>query len=148
MHRGSCLCGTVQYEADRVQGPYVYCHCESCRKSSGTAFAANVSVAVNEFRVVSGAEQLTTYESSPGKVRHFCGQCGSPLYTKVGRDPKFVRVRLGSLDTDFSQHPSAHIFVAQKAHWHTIDGHRTQYAEWPDVEDVKIPGSRQSASDR
>lgn len=144
MHKGSCLCGKVAYQAGVLQGPYVYCHCSSCRKGNGSAFAANIAVPIEEFSLVQGEAFLQQFESSPGKRRFFCGNCGSPLFTKVGADPKFVRVRLGTLDTDFSDLPIAHIFVEEKAPWHTIDDAASQFQAWPTRESLKIPGSRQT----
>ena len=39
---GSCLCGGVRFEVDRVVGPFELCHCNRCRKVSGSAFTAMV----------------------------------------------------------------------------------------------------------
>jgi len=143
MFKASCLCGQVSLQALAIETPYVYCHCPSCRKSSGSAFAANVSVPIDSFEIVSGHDCISTIESSPLKVRHFCKQCGSPLFTKVGAQPAYVRIRLGALDTEFSEAPSAHIFTDQKAPWHEIKDDHPQYAAWPDASAVPIPGSRQ-----
>lgn len=140
---GSCLCKTVQYEAADYAGPYVYCHCTSCRKASGSAFAANIAVPIGSFQVKSGSDALTVFESSPGKRRYFCGRCGSPIYTTVGENPKVARVRLGSVDSEFSDRPAAHIFVGEKAHWHNIDKEIRAFSEWPDSKLFTIPGSRQ-----
>jgi hypothetical protein len=144
VHQGSCLCGLVAYEALHLTGPYVYCHCPSCRKSSGSAYAANVSVPIEEFTITSGIEYISTFESSPGKVRHFCSKCGSPLFTKIGDNPKFIRVRLGSLDTPFTEVSTAHIFTALKADWDQIRDGLPQYSQWPDPGEIAIPGSKQS----
>ena len=35
--RGSCLCGAVTFEIDRACGPVEYCHCNRCRKMSGSS---------------------------------------------------------------------------------------------------------------
>ena len=146
MHNGSCLCGSVRYEAHQLVGPYVYCHCVSCRKSSGSAFAANIAVPIEGFKILDGADTLNRYESSPGKLRYFCVACGSPIYTVVGHSPSHVRVRLGTLDTDFEDQCSAHIFTGEKAPWHSIDGEARQLVDWPSQDDVIVPGSMQSAS--
>lgn len=37
MFNGSCLCGGVTFSFEEVLGDYVYCHCPSCRKASGSA---------------------------------------------------------------------------------------------------------------
>lgn len=143
MHKASCLCGKISLEINEIVGDYVYCHCKSCRKSSGSAFAANVSVPMESFRIITGESLISTYESSPGKIRHFCSNCSSPLYTKVGPSPKVVRLRLGSLDTDFDKQPAAHIFVADKACWESIESSVPQFEEWPSKDSVRIYGSHQ-----
>ncbi len=148
MHHGSCLCGRVVYRATKLVGPLVYCHCRSCRKSSGTAFGANISVPVDCFQVVSGLAELRQFESAPGKIRHFCGNCGSPVFVTVGDRPRFVRIRLGTLDSDLADSVSAHIFVGEKAPWHGIDAAAPQFPAWPDEGEVRIRGSRQDANER
>lgn len=141
--RASCLCHTVKFSFPRSVGEFVYCHCRSCRKSSGSAFGANISVPTAELEFQSGQDNIGTYESSPGKVRHFCKTCASPLYTKVGEDPEYLRVRLGCLDSDFSQMPSAHIFMDHKAHWDDPEHAMLSFGEWPEAGAVEIAGSRQ-----
>ena len=122
MIRGSCLCQRVRFRFKRTVGDYVLCHCPSCRKASGGAYAANVSVPVDEFEFIKGESEMATFESSPGKLRYFCKHCGSPLYTRVGAAPAYHRVRLGCLDSVYQQLPAAHIFVGLKAHWHQPSG--------------------------
>ena len=148
MLHGSCLCKTVTYQVEEIVGPYVYCHCISCRKANGSAFAANVSVPIGAFHISSGSDSLSVYESSPGKQRHFCSRCGSPIFTTVGKHPELARVRLGTLDSDFSDSPAAHIFVGEKAQWHTMNDGVREYESWPDSEQLKIPGSRQGIESR
>ncbi|MEM1433853.1 MAG: GFA family protein [Pseudomonadota bacterium] len=146
MYRGSCLCQGVTFQAAELSKDYVYCHCKSCRKANGTAFAANAAAPLEGFQILSGADLITRYESSPQKFRHFCRVCGTPLFTKVGDNPEFVRIRLGTLDTSFGEPRSAHIFVAEKAPWYEIADSTPQYAGWPDPETLAIPGSRQDDS--
>lgn len=140
---GSCLCGGVGYRIAEIAGPYVYCHCRSCRKASGSAFAANVPVPVEAFSLLHGREQVRYFESSPGKRRHFCGHCGSPLYTTVDARPDTVRVRLGTLDTVFAEPPAAHIFTDEMAPWHSIADGAPRFGGWPDARALPLPGSRQ-----
>ncbi len=42
--RGQCACGAVQYEVDSPLGPLVNCHCRSCRRAHGAAFATSALV--------------------------------------------------------------------------------------------------------
>ena len=143
MIKASCLCNTVKFSFPRAEGDFVYCHCRSCRKSSGSAFGANISVPSDELVFESGQDNIGTYESSLGKVRHFCKTCASPLFTKVGDDPPYLRVRLGALDTDFPQMPVAHIFMKHKAQWDVPEHQMTEYSEWPGSDAVELAGSHQ-----
>lgn len=144
--RASCLCNAVRFSFPQIVGDFVYCHCRSCRKSSGSAFGANISVPTEELVFESGEDNIGTFESSSGKVRHFCKTCASPLFTKVGVNPAYVRVRLGALDTDIKQLPVAHIFTEHKADWDVLDHQMLEYGEWPDQKAINIAGSRQPKS--
>jgi hypothetical protein len=122
MLTGRCLCGDVRYEITGPLGPVIYCHCSQCRRASGSAFATNASVAAKNFRITSGKDRLVEYESSPGKLRGFCGRCGSPVSSRVLDAPEIVRVRLGLLDLDpgAEARPVAHLHVGSKAPWFEI----------------------------
>lgn len=41
MYKGSCLCGSIQFELKGGVEDPIYCHCSLCRKASGSAFATN-----------------------------------------------------------------------------------------------------------
>ena len=131
MHKGSCLCGAIEYEINGSLGPIVTCHCSRCRKASGSAFNVMSPVAAADFRIVKGEESLREYRNSAGVSRMFCGTCGSPLIGKRDSIPDTVRVRIGSLDTPVNSKVSAHIFVGSKAEWHEILDDAPQYEERP-----------------
>ena len=119
MLRGSCACGAVAFEADAPASPIAFCHCRTCRKTNGTVFGANMSVPRSAFRWVRGEDRLTGYESSPGKVRRFCGTCGSPMVAERPGDANApMRVRLGTLDTPIDD-PAfvGHIWRSEAANW-------------------------------
>jgi hypothetical protein len=148
MHRGSCLCGAIQYEIEGDLGDFGYCHCKSCRKASGSAHGANAPVERERFHLVRGAESLKEFESSPGKIRTFCSNCGSPLYAFLRESAGVLRIRLGSLDTPFSKRPQAHTFVSNKADWEPIGDSIPQFPEWAPTSVLVQRGSRQGQGNR
>ena len=77
MLTGSCLCGRVAYEADAEIEGVIHCHCETCRKAHGAAFSSLAAVPRDRFRWIRGDAARKSFESSPGKLRHFCSECGS-----------------------------------------------------------------------
>jgi hypothetical protein len=128
MFTGRCLCGGVRFELDGELGPFAYCHCTSCRRASGTAFAANSPVLVAEEKWPSGRESIREYESSPGKFRAFCGRCGSPIYARLAAQPDWLYIRLGLIDADPGHRAYAHFNVASKAAWFTVADDLPQYS--------------------
>ena len=143
MHRGSCLCGAIRYELTAELGDFGYCHCQSCRKASGSAHAANAPIDREHFRLLSGSEVLREFESSPGKLRSFCSRCGSPIYAYLTATPAVIRIRLGSLDTPFTKTPRAHTWVSDKALWEPLDDGVPQFPEWAPKQVLEQRGSRQ-----
>lgn len=130
MYKGSCLCGTIQFEITGAIRNIVYCHCSECRRAQGSAFAANGIVEAKNFNILSGETELTGYESTPGQTKYFCRRCGSPIISRSSKRPDQVRVRLGSIESEIEERPMAHIFVTSKANWETIAGDLPQYQEY------------------
>ena len=128
--KGSCLCGNVKYEYSGILGPATLCHCTQCRKSSGTAFASNSQVDKSYFKILAGENLIKEFESSFGKYRAFCQNCGSPIYSRRDSIPDKIRIRLGTLDTEIDEKPSFHIFVSSKAGWYSILDDLPQYPEF------------------
>jgi hypothetical protein len=127
MLTGSCLCGRVRYEVDGRVGPMGHCHCTTCRKAQGGAFVTNAPVRTKYFALRSGADEVTEYESSPGKWRCFCRVCGSPLWSRRASEPDIVRIRVGLLDGDPERRPLAHVWVCEKAPWFEIHDDLPRY---------------------
>lgn len=118
MLNGSCACGRVRYAvAGSLHGVVNYCHCWRCRKHSGSSFGTSSDVRADEFAILSGAELLADWESSPGIRRVFAGCCGSPLYKVEAADHSMLRLRLGTLDTDPGRGVDLHFMVGSKAPW-------------------------------
>lgn len=129
MIEGGCLCGGVRYEYDGNIEEISICHCSQCRKAQGSAFAPVTPVDAARFRLVSGAELLKEFRSSPGKVRVFCSNCGSPIYSALDTRPEIKRLRVGTVDTAFVCTDVFHIFYASKAPWLDCDDAYPHFAE-------------------
>ncbi len=131
MITGSCLCGGVRFEMERVVGPFELCHCRRCRKATGSAFAATVGVRTADFRLLQGKELIATYEAPlvehpPPYSVSFCSRCGS-LVPNPDPDAPWFEVPAGLLDGDPGLRPDKHIFVELKAPWHAITDTLPQY---------------------
>lgn len=111
----ACLCGTVRFHIDGVFERFYLCHCDYCRKDTGSAHAANLFSSKATLSWTSGREETAIY-TLPG-TRHtkcFCSICGSalPYSTAWG-----IVVPAGCLDREFSGVPDAHVFTGSRARW-------------------------------
>ncbi len=114
-YSGSCLCGKVVFEVEGEFENFYLCHCERCRKDTGSAHAANLFSSRAELRWVSGEEHVRVFDLN-GHVKGFCSLCGSAL-PNMQMDGALLVVPAGSLDCDVPIRPDGHIFMANKANW-------------------------------
>jgi len=121
--RGRCLCGHVRYEYDGPVGPATYCHCEDCRRCTGSAFNVGVRVEKAAFRIVAGTPRGFTKRGDSGGelTRHFCPECGSPIFTSAPGHPDAVFVKAGTLDDPAVVRPTDQIWVQSMVPWSRID---------------------------
>ncbi len=118
---GGCLCGAFRYAIRGELGPIGFCHCHTCQKSEGVAFATTARVAREDFSWSRGEESsLRSYESSPGKRRYFCGTCGSKLFAAWANRDTLI-LRLGSLDGDPGTRPVVHIWTEDAVPWRALE---------------------------
>jgi ADP-ribosyl-[dinitrogen reductase] hydrolase len=116
MLTGSCLCKAVTYEIEQLDMPIEHCHCLTCRKAHAAAFSTVAGVARDHFRWKTGVDKLSTYESSPGKLRRFCSICGTQLMAERPSREHII-LRVPTLDDDPGAKPTRHIWTSHDAPW-------------------------------
>ena len=115
--KGSCLCGAVAFEVDKIPESYRACHCNACRKSGGHYWSA-FSVANDDFRFTED-RGLKWYRSSDWAERGFCKECGASLFFKpLGKEN--IEVAPGSIDGPTGTMLAGHIFVAFKGDYYEL----------------------------
>jgi hypothetical protein len=120
MHKGSCLCGAVTFEAEGdLKGPDG-CHCVQSRKWTGH-FLASTEVPRTAL-TIRGEEHLAWFESSVKVRRGFCSRCGSSLFfDPLDRQKhEWIGIAMGAFDTPTHTHLALHIFVAEKGDYYEI----------------------------
>jgi hypothetical protein len=117
MLTGSCQCGAVRFALRETPVSVTACHCVQCRKQSGHYFASG-NVAKSAVQL-SGAENITWYQSSDKVRRGFCSRCGAWLFWEpLHRD--WTSVALGAVDGATRLQLERHIFVAEKGDYYTL----------------------------
>ncbi|MDF1548033.1 MAG: GFA family protein [Bacteroidales bacterium] len=116
-HTGGCLCGEIAFEIDGNFESFYLCHCERCRKDTGSAFAANLFSSSASLRWLKGENKVKTYQlKSTRHIKSFCTNCGSAL-PNIQMDGKLLVVPAGCLNSEVSIAPQGHIYFASKANW-------------------------------
>jgi hypothetical protein len=117
---GSCLCGKVAFEVTGTPLRFLYCHCRSCQKSTGSVHAANVAFPEGSVRWTQGEDLIERFvdtTENPGFTRCFCRSCGSYV-PKLSRNREFWIVPSGLLDSDPGIRPQANIHWGERAPWY------------------------------
>ena len=113
--KGHCLCRAIEYEFEGDPVFVSHCHCESCRRSTSSAFATYVGVKLDQFRYMKG--DPASYSSSTGVQRYFCGTCGSPMAYLGDKWPGEVHLHAGSLADPGAIEPGRHVHTAEQLPW-------------------------------
>jgi hypothetical protein len=119
---GRCLCGYVTWRYDGEVGPASYCHCEDCRRCTGSAFNVGVRLNRTHFHVTAGAPKGFTKRADSGRelTRHFCPACGSPIFTSAPKHPDHIYVKAGTFDDPGLVRPERQAWVASAVAWRRV----------------------------
>ena len=95
-HAGGCHCGRVRFE---VMAPadleVTDCNCSICSKSG----YLHLTVPQSRFRLLSGADALTTYQFNTRTAQHrFCSVCGVKSFYVPRSNPEGYSVNARCLD--------------------------------------------------
>jgi hypothetical protein len=95
-HAGGCHCGRVRFEVMApAQLEVSDCNCSICAKSG----YLHLIVPGSRFRLLSGAEQLTSYQFNTGTANHlFCAICGVKSFYVPRSNPDGYSVNARCLD--------------------------------------------------
>lgn len=115
---GGCLCGKTRYEATERPYDITHCHCEDCRRSSGSAFVTWASFHRASFAFTSGDPRTIEWA---GRCRSFCPECGTPLTFQTVPGADDVAVTVASLDEPGAVSPADHTWTQDRLPWIRLD---------------------------
>ena len=103
---GGCLCGKLRIMATGRPYRVGLCHCLDCRKHHGALFHASA---------VFPADAVTIEgEARDYRGRHFCPECGSPVFGRSGDE---IEVNLGALDEADQFTPTYELWTVRRESW-------------------------------
>lgn len=124
---GRCMCGAVTFTVRDLRTDYGACHCEMCRRWTGSAFLG-VSVPVANI-TFEGTEHIGRIQSSAWAERTWCTRCGTGLWYRVTADSPMaanLELPIGLLDDASGLQMTREIFIDCKPDAYAYEGeHRT-----------------------
>ena len=135
---GRCLCGHIAYAYDGPIGPASYCHCSDCRRCTGSAFNIGVRFRLADFRITRGNPKGFTKYGDSGRelTRHFCPNCGTPLFSSAPRHPDSIYVKAGTLDDVGVVAPAHQNWLQSAVPWSQIAPDLQGFDQGPDPQDA------------
>lgn len=132
----SCACGAVSIALHGKPVTMLLCSCRDCQKATGSGHATLAIVRAQDVTVSGLAKSFSLTANSGSTVqRHFCPNCGTPLY---GTSDRFADLRLIPVgmfgDTPWFQ-PGALIFERSHNDWDTLPDIR-RYQTYKDEENA------------
>lgn len=107
IREGGCLCGAARFSVEGRPLRIVICHCQDCRRASGSAFTF---FAVWPLAAYQGTGELGNFEG-----RSFCKQCGSRVANLRSDEAEVLVGCLDKAPTDLI--PEYELWVGRREQW-------------------------------
>jgi len=129
--KGGCLCGALRYEWRNEPTEIIYCHCNDCKKATGSAYSLTMETEREALNILSGhlKEYIKTADSGDTVTREFCPECGSILFIKLANYPNHIWINAGTLDDPERIKPTQQIWTKRRVSWAHIDDSLPSIAE-------------------
>jgi hypothetical protein len=118
--RGSCACGTVQFQVTGEFKTAGYCHCKRCQRRTGALWSMNGVLDDESFELLAGAESVRVWRPPDGMPKAFCEHCGGHVYAGDPGTGGAIGVRFGALHGDPGIEPSWRQWLESAEEWHPI----------------------------
>ena len=80
---GSCLCGSVNYKSNSDPLVIQNCHCDQCRKATGSVYLTNLFIKEENFEITGEVNNyMHLSDAGNNMTKYFCPKCGSQVFGK------------------------------------------------------------------
>ena len=115
-----CCCGDLKVEVSGEPEQYGMCHCNNCKKRTGSAFGLSAYFKNESITGFSGEPSCYELQNpSDGWVqkRYFCKRCGTTLYWQVSGLPALTGIAGGCFSDTPLQTPGYSTSHSGKLSW-------------------------------
>ena len=129
---GGCMCGEIQFDTTADPAFAANCHCKDCRQATGAAYATISFVSTNQI-AIKGTPKLFEHTSDSGNTltKHFCGNCGSTLFTSNSGREGMLGIMAGVVSNIEDVKPQINVFVSSKIPSTPLDNNIPAHEKMP-----------------
>ncbi len=131
--KGSCLCGSVEYEVEDISNNIYQCHCSMCRKQGGSASNTGTVIPFNQLKWMKGKAYIKSWTKNTGFRSDFCSNCGS-LVPNPLRGLDYYWIPVGTLE-DANFDIVANLYTDSKASWGVVSPTGKKFKSMPELEE-------------
>ena len=129
---GSCLCGKIKYAISSPPVRMGQCHCDDCRKSTGTGHSSNAFFKKEDVDIDGELSSFASTTDTGSKItRYFCPKCGSRLFGTSDVVIDIISISVGTLDDTSWFKPNAIVYNKRKPKWDFMDESVSIFEEMP-----------------
>lgn len=123
MHNtGQCHCGQIKFTVEGEPLRMAQCHCNACRRISGTGHAVNVFFKTSQVSITGETKKYEmTADSGNTRYRHFCPNCGSRMFSAGPNNPEITGIAAGVFDNSDWFKPNMIVYHAERPVWDVVD---------------------------
>jgi hypothetical protein len=115
----SCSCGLLRLVAEGEPIRISMCHCLACQRRTGSAFGFQARFPADRVRIEGRSTEYVRLSDEDGQPRsfHFCPDCGSTVYYRLGGVPDAVAVPIGAFADPTFPAPRISVWEARRHPW-------------------------------
>ncbi|MCH8618333.1 GFA family protein [Undibacterium sp. TS12] len=130
---GRCSCGSIQYHYPAPALQVVACHCGLCRRMTGAALSVYVVVKARALNFTRGQDRLKPYAVTNDTTRHFCADCGTPIFNQNAQKyAGLAMLYLGTVTGHEQLSPAMALYCESRLPWLQLPESCQQFQQAPE----------------
>lgn len=113
----TCCCGNTSIDVEGEPEIHAVCHCNDCKKRTGSAFGVSAYFSDKQIRKKHGKTGIYRINTTTQQERCFCSSCGTTLYWKTSSLPGMTGVAGGCFADNPLPEPTLTVSNEQKCTW-------------------------------
>src|ERR1043165_5483695 len=116
----TCACGAVTLQVAGEPVAHAICHCNNCKKRTGSAFGVSAYFHRQSVTAIAGDTSCYAFHNvqrNEDQERYFCKRCGTTLYWYMSTQPDYVGLAAGCFADDPLGEPNMVASTAANLPW-------------------------------